>query len=651
MGRPYATELEELHRTYAWALETRVDALADAIAASTQGPLLAVGSGGSLTAAHFACFLHTQFTGRIAQVFTPYELISSPLSLEDFSVLVLSAGGSNPDVLACVDDAATRLPRNLAAITTTPESPLGDRLQRLSWPTVHAFDTPTRKDGFLATNSLLATLVVLTRAYALAVDIAASLPATLDLLVHPGQVWQEYAESWTRQVSPLLQRQTLVVLHGGTAKTAAADIESRFTEAALGSVQLADFRNFAHGRHYWLAANADASAVLALSSPEDRQVATRTLSLIPKEIPRLQIDIDGTIRGVLASVCQSVYLAYIAGTQKGVDPGRPHVPMFGRKLYHLNAKPRSGDGIAIDERMQAAIQRKSGFSCRNLAARGELEQWVQYYRRFVEKLGQSQLAAVIFDYDGTLCGPRRRFEGPSEAITEKLTALLQAGLCVGIATGRGKSVRDDLQKRIRLTELRRQIIIAYHNGAEIGTLDDITTPPEESPLTKTLEGLAEQFLSIPELAKYAEITAKGSQITLQLSKRSDASAAFEAVSRVVRDIAAPGVTVVSSTHSIDVLAPGISKLLLLRHLQEHCGIGAIESRVLCIGDRGRWPGNDADLLNHVLSLSVDQVSRDPRTCWNISAPGQRYDLACLEYLEMLVPAKSGVRLDVGGLQS
>lgn len=651
MGRPYAAELSELNRTYAWALDASVDALADTIASSTQGPILAVGSGGSLTAAHFACLLHTQFTGRSAQVFTPYELINSPLSLDDFAVFMLSAGGSNPDVLTCVRNVAGRLPRYLAAITTSPESPLGDHLQQLTWPALHAFDTPTRKDGFLATNSLLATLVILARAYSAAVNIPVSLPPTLDVLVHPGGTWQELLDAWTQQILPLIRRQTLVVLHGATTKPAAADIESRFTEAALGSVQVADFRNFAHGRHHWLAVNANTSAVLALSSPRDRQIANRTLSLIPKEIPRLQIDVDDSISGNLSAIYQSMHMAQIAGSQKGIDPGRPHVPVFGRKLYHLNAKPRAASRLVVNERMEAAIQRKSGFSCSTLAARNELETWVQYYCDFIDGLARAKFAAVIFDYDGTLCGPRQRFEGPSDKIIKRLTSLLKAGINVGIATGRGKSVRVDLQKRIRSAAMRRRVMIAYHNGGEIGTLDDDTTPPDESPLEDCLKVLADQLAASPEVAHHADITAKGMQITLQLSKRADASEMFEAVSRMARNTASSGVTVVSSTHSIDVLAPGVSKLLLLRRLEQQLGIGANGLGILCIGDSGRWPGNDAALLNHWPSLSVDQVSRDPRTGWNLGTSGKRYDLTCLEYLEMLSPSQSIARFDIEGLQT
>jgi fructoselysine-6-P-deglycase FrlB-like protein len=651
MGRPYAAELKELNRTYDWALDTPVESLADSIDASAPWPLIAVGSGGSLTAAHFACHLHSQFMGRVAQVLTPYELLSSAMSFDDLAVLILSAGGRNPDVLACADSAAARLPRYLTAITTSPASPLGRRLQKLAWPALHAFDCPTRKDGFLATNSLLATLLLLARAYTTAAGTPATFPPKLADLAHPGKSTGDYIKSWSRELLPLLRRQTLVVLHGASTKPAAADIESRFTEAALGTVQIADYRNFAHGRHHWLAVNARTSAVLSLSSPVDRNIANRTLALIPKEVPRLAIDVDGTVPGIISSICKSMYLAEIAGSTKGIDPGRPHVPMFGRKLYHLSSKLPNTDDLPISKRAEVAIQRKSGFSRRTLAGRGELEIWMQHYNDFLAKLSNAQLDAVIFDYDGTLCGPQHRFDGPSDAIIDRLKALLKTGLYVGIATGRGKSVRDDLQKSIRSRAMRRRVLVAYHNGAEVATLDDDAVPPNDSPLSKSLAGLVEPISQIPCLRQCAKITAKGSQISIELSQPALLGSAFEAVSRLVRDIATPGISVVSSTHSIDVLAPGISKLLLLKHIAKLTEAQDSESRTLCIGDRGRWPGNDADLLNHPLSLSVDQVSDDPRTCWNLSSPGQRYDLACLEYLRILIPKKFGARINVKDLQA
>jgi hypothetical protein len=73
----------------------------------------------------------------------------------------------------------------------------------------------------------------------------------------------------------------------------AVDLESKFTEAALGNLQAADYRNFAHGRHHWLAKRGHESAVLALISEADRELAERTLNLIPREVPQARMYIDG----------------------------------------------------------------------------------------------------------------------------------------------------------------------------------------------------------------------------------------------------------------------------------------------------------------------------------------------------------------------
>src|SRR5205823_8128451 len=136
----------------------------------------------------------------------------------------------------------------------------------------------------LATNSLLATMMLLVRAYEHLFSTPPSLPCCLAELLHPRG---KTASSWTeleQEFQPLCERGTLTVLHGHMTQPAAADIESRFTEAALRNIQLADYRNFAHGRHHWLARRANDTAVLILSTPEDQVAADRTASLIPKSI-------------------------------------------------------------------------------------------------------------------------------------------------------------------------------------------------------------------------------------------------------------------------------------------------------------------------------------------------------------------------------
>lgn len=633
MGRAYATEISELDTTFDWSLAASVEKLGGAILEAAGNSLLAVGSGGSLTSAHFATYLHILYTGCLAQVYTPYGLVSSSQSLGGSTVMVFSAGGSNPDVLSSVGMVANRNPRQLLAMTMRPNSKLEGLMNARNWPSCHAFDSPINKDGFLATNSLLATVMLLARAYDFAFRVTRDYSSSLDQLVHPGQSRVEFLEQIGSKATPVLERSTIVVLHGESTRPAAADFESRFTEAALANVQLADYRNFAHGRHHWIAKHAEVTSVLALCSPEDEKVAKQTLSLLPKSVPKLSVKLETGVRGAIAGIYQSMLFAHIAGSQRSIDPGRPHVPEFGRKLYHLKASPISSPGTdKLSERAVVAIERKSGLRLASLVQREELSAWLSSYKSFLERLSNSEIKAIVFDYDGTLCGPHRRLLGPTDEMIDKLKELLGADVKIAVATGRGKSVREVLHKRIRSTALRKRILVGYHNGAEVGTLDDLTCPPNESPLAESLQRISAQIAASSLINENTTVQAKGGQITLELHDCLNRTAMFDEVMRIFGSVSEPCVTVATSSHSIDILAPGVSKQSIVKRLESE-GIKA--ESILCIGDRGKWPGNDTSLLSHSLSLSVDEVSSDPNTCWNLSDVDQRFDSACVEFLGMI----------------
>ena len=99
MGKPYASELEQLANTYVWAMNTELDPLVKAISSCALLPLLATGSGGSLTAAHFTASLHQRYVGRLAKAVTPLEIVSLAPGVKDIAVLFLSAGGKNADII------------------------------------------------------------------------------------------------------------------------------------------------------------------------------------------------------------------------------------------------------------------------------------------------------------------------------------------------------------------------------------------------------------------------------------------------------------------------------------------------------------------------------------------------------------------------
>ena len=71
MGRPFAVEVQELPATYEWAMKADVRRLTAAIGGCLDVPLVAVGSGGSLTVAEFAAKLHRDFCALPAFAQTP----------------------------------------------------------------------------------------------------------------------------------------------------------------------------------------------------------------------------------------------------------------------------------------------------------------------------------------------------------------------------------------------------------------------------------------------------------------------------------------------------------------------------------------------------------------------------------------------------
>jgi fructoselysine-6-P-deglycase FrlB-like protein len=384
-------------------------------------PLIGIGSGGSLTSAYFAAFLHAVHTGRLAKAMTPLEVVSSPIDLRDLAVLVLTAGGRNPDVLGCFEQLVRRDAALLGVVCARRGTPLAQTALASCIP-VYDFDLPAGKDGFLATNTLLATCTLLARAYGHAWMENEPLPPRLEDLLHPGVTAPEFLDDLSRRSRALWERETTLILHGFATQAAAIDLESKFTEAAIGHAQIADYRNFAHGRHHWLARYGAESGVLAFVTPSDRELADKTIRLLPEEVAVLRVDLrDDWVNGGLAALVLAIHLAGMAGEARGIDPGRPAVPMFGRKIYHLRAMPSSPSLPDMSKEAIVAIERKARASITTLRAQGRLQSWREAHTTFLQALRDASFDAVVFDYDGTLCGTSERFTGPLPQVSEEMT--------------------------------------------------------------------------------------------------------------------------------------------------------------------------------------------------------------------------------------
>ena len=60
MAKAYATEMAQLAGTLQWANSADISLLRKAVATAAMSPLQAIGSGGSLTAAHALAAIHEQ---------------------------------------------------------------------------------------------------------------------------------------------------------------------------------------------------------------------------------------------------------------------------------------------------------------------------------------------------------------------------------------------------------------------------------------------------------------------------------------------------------------------------------------------------------------------------------------------------------------
>ena len=629
------SELLQLETTYREVLSMDVSALNEDILSSLRYPLVAIGSGGSLSVAHFACYLHQLASGLLAKPITPLELISwlnepgSRHSLINSAVMCLTAGGSNADINSAWRSLIKSEPRQVTGICAKKHSPLAKEGEKYDYVRVFDFDLPSKKDGFLATNSLLAFLVLMGRTYGPLINGSLSLPPTLWDLLPKYQDIDTAFDALRPVFIPILERDYLTVLYSGGMEVVACDIESKLTEAALNSVQTSDFRNFAHGRHHWLAKRGMQSAVIAFANDRDIELAKKTVQLIPSSIPSAVLHFPGDmITSVISAVLTGFFLTGIAGEVRELDPGRPGVPHFGRKLYHLGIPSRE----TSSQNQKAPVRRKL-----DMCSEVPPQLMQKSYNSYIRTLSNTTFSGLVLDYDGTLCGSENRFSTLDSKIAQELIRLLRASIPLGIATGRGKSVRKSLQESIP-QEFWKQIIVGYYNGAECAPLYENISPNRTNNACSALESTAISLCSDPSVTSLANVTVRKNQISVEPKFTYHLDVLWEIVGTHISRT--QGITMVHSGHSIDILVFGVTKRNVVKAITALSGDLVVPS-VLCIGDQGRWPGNDFDLLSEKYSLSVDSVSPEFKSCWHIAPEGYRGPQATLYYLQCMTPQKAG----------
>ena len=620
MGKPYSKELDKISETYEWANKTPIDNLVEFVKRSKKTPLYVIGSGGSFSATTFVSLLH-QDIGMVAKCLTPLEFLEYENIDSDCSVLIVTASGNNKDILSAFDKAVEIKSKNIGIVCASVTNKLTKKAAGIPNVLIHGVKIPIGKDGFLATNSLIATLIWLCRSYILIHSLLYKIP-DLNELAYLGKSKEEFEKDLKTKLDDFADRDTIVCLYDNWGKTAAIDAESKLIESGLINVQLADYRNFAHGRHNWLDKNKEKTCLIALVNPNCEQLANKTMKLIPDYTPKITISTN--YEGPIATISLLIQIFYIVkffGKVKNIDPGRPGVADFGRKIYHLSI-PKN-DSYSFTDFEKFTLRKKFGHcNVNNLETKTRIKQ----LDKFIKNISAKKFGAIVFDYDGTLCDSEHRLTHPSKEIEGKLTELLDNGITIGIATGRGKSVRDALQKIIP-EKYWSKVLVGYYNCSDIGKLEDNSIPskkPTNDPnLCEILKLLEKQKI----ISKDDKVTSRLRQITLEnlVFNAHDLIQKIKAIdSSKLKNI-----KIVESSHSLDLLSNDVSKLVLVEQIKKNL---SDPYEILCIGDKGKEPGNDFELLSYPYSLSVDTVSNDVKTCWNLITLHKFGESATYEYI-------------------
>src|SRR5688572_20299827 len=332
----YQSELNKLSETYAAAMEEDVSRLKRAIAGASQSSIIGVGSGGSFTIASLMCNLHERYTGRLSRPSTPLEIVCNPTLAASSPVFLVSAEGKNPDISEALQRARQHSARSIHVLTNRKDSPLTRAVAEFHDVSTHVFEIE-KKDGYLATNSLLMDAVLIARAYGELDNPYANFPQALSEL----RIGKVPLHGWFANIMPFEQevakRGALIVAFSPQLNSVAIDLEARLAESALAHCQLTDIRSFAHGRHLWLATRRDDVAVLAVTETSLSGLWREMYRLFPAGIASAEMQLESFApTDLIAGLVAEMYFVNELAKCFGRDPGRPDVPQFGRALYYLD---------------------------------------------------------------------------------------------------------------------------------------------------------------------------------------------------------------------------------------------------------------------------------------------------------------------------
>lgn len=635
-NNPTRFEKEESHldATYFQSLTAPVSDLISAIASASSGGVLAVGSGGSLTAAQMLSTLHERRYGHISRAMTPLELACNPSITTNAAVFLFTAEGKNPDIIAAFKAAVMGGSRSVDIVTHRRDTRLNRLALRSGNGRIHVISSTSISDGYLAVNSLYSTIILLLRAYGHILgsghmdDPATEESCELDP-VSPTARISGQLEKLSRNV------QSLVVLYDPTLKVPAIDLESKVREVGLCDIQIADFREFAHGRHFGLVGANDNRLIIAFPTSHTATIWNTLKRNIPESVTTVTCEPRrfGWANTLLDNLCSVFRLVAWLARLKGVDPGQPSVPDFGRRIYY--------SPLRLDWPTSSAAWMQDGPRHRPERPRSTDDTAAQYAARIEEV----QFNALLLDYDGTIVDTALRRHPPRRQIAERLVHLLDRGIPVWFVTGRGQSVYHALRE-VLPDRVWPNVMLGLYSGTVVQPLAVLLL--ERATTIASSPALHDAWIVLDRWTKRVapaiSMEIRPTQISIAPTAGQTIADLWHEVAGILHVIDFPLDRIYTTDHSIDVLPRSSPKRAFLAQMTESLGVP--EDHILTIADQGRWPGNDHALLNRFGGVSVNHEPIESDVGRKLCPPRLRGPGAAAWYLARLKfddPGLSGFR--------
>lgn len=325
-----------------WVNSLDISNISDFLLTDQELSRMFLASGGSYSAASFAELLSVE-KGVMGHAMTPFIYTGGGYEKIHGKTLLISASGANKDIWRGFESCIKGNNQKIGAVTLSTEGRLQKHFGIERIETLFDYAIPTGRDGFLSTCTVLAFYLILYRAFGFndadKVNMEVSEEEKKEISDFVDSLKYIPSNSLTDHedfVNKLEGVDSFFILYTAKSLPAAQDIESKFSEGALGNTQLADYRNFAHGRYNWFTQRPGQTGLICLQTPDAVEMSEEILGRLPEHVPIIRLRTSyNTPLGCIDLLIKEHYLCSALANRWGLDISRPVVPAYGKELYRM----------------------------------------------------------------------------------------------------------------------------------------------------------------------------------------------------------------------------------------------------------------------------------------------------------------------------